>query len=106
MRMNAIEREWSPMIDPFMGNFSHGLSWQIVMSVIYMLFLDAKVLDVSGPGAVWYSVGLFLFNLGLMGALFYAAMEGIKRLKKLIEDLQVLNAQLEKDKDEDKTAKE
>ena len=63
MSMHVLEREWAPLIDPFMANYSHGLSWQIVMSVIYMLFLDAGVL--SGPGAVWYSVGLFLFNVGM-----------------------------------------
>ena len=33
-----------------MGHFSHGLTLQIVMMVIYMLFLDAGVL--SGAGAV------------------------------------------------------
>ena len=96
----VLEREWSPLIDPFMGHFSHGLSLQIVLSVVYMLFLDAGVL--SGAGAVWYSVGLLLFNVGLMGLLAKAALMGIDKLNKLYEDLKVLNVQLVKDKDEDK----
>ena len=126
--VHMLEREWSPMIDPFAANFSHGLSWwvnfrsslqispssphvrpptfrhsrirQIVMMVIYMLFLDAGV--VSGADAVWYSVGLFAFNVGLMLMLIKAAVEGIKKLKKLYEHLKVLNEQLRKDKHEDK----
>ena len=70
------------------------------MSVIYMLFLDSSSL--TDADALWYSVGLFVFNLVLMGVLFYAALEGIKKLQKLIEDLRVLNEQLVKDKEEDR----
>jgi hypothetical protein len=96
---HILEREWSPLIDPFMGNFSHGLSWQIVMSVIYMLFLDSGVLN--GPDAVWYSVGLLVFNVGLMGVLGQAALAGIEKLKQFMAQLKVLNAQLVIDKQED-----
>jgi len=98
--VHILEREWSPMINPLASNFSHGLSWQIVMSVIYMLFLDAGVLD--GTDAVWYSVGLFAFNVGLMGVIGKAALAGIEELKRMVEQLQVLNAQLMQDKLEDK----
>jgi hypothetical protein len=97
--VHILEREWSPLVDPFMGNFSHGLSWQIVMSVIYMLFLDSGVL--SGPDAVWYSVGLLAFNVGLMGLIGNAALAGIEKLKKFVEQLKALNAQLVIDKRED-----
>ena len=97
--VHILEREWSPLIDPFMGNFSHGLSWQIVMSVIYMLFLDSGVL--SGPDAVWYSVGLLAFNVGLMGLIGKAALAGIEKLKKFVAQLKALNAQLLIDKRED-----
>ena len=65
-----------------------------------MLFLDAGVL--SGAEAVWYSAGLLAFNMGFMGGLFYAALDGIRKLKKLYKDLKELNVQLVKDKNEDK----
>ena len=78
------------------------------MSVIYMLFLDANILtyethlDWYNQSAVWYSAGLFCFNVALMGMLARAALEGIRKLTKLIEDLKGLNAQLKQDKREDR----
>ena len=39
--IHVVEREWAPLIDPTISNFSYGLNWQILLSVIYMLFLDA-----------------------------------------------------------------
>ena len=98
--VHVLEREWAPYVDPLMSNFSHGLSWQIVMSVVYMQFLDSGAL--SGPDAVWYSMGLLCFNVGLMGVLAKAAIGGIQKLKRMAEQLGTLNLQLVKDKAEDK----
>mmetsp|Transcript_24999 Transcript_24999/g.57947 ORF Transcript_24999/g.57947 Transcript_24999/m.57947 type:complete len:1793 (+) Transcript_24999:178-5556(+) len=98
--VHIVEREWAPLIDPAMGNYSHGLSWQIVMSVIYMLFLDAEVL--AGPSAVYMSVGLLVFNVSLMGVIGASAATAIQ--EQVIKDLKLekLRQQLLKDKSEDK----
>ena len=98
--LHVLEREWAPLIDPFMGNFSHGLSWQIVMSVIYMLFLDSGVLD--GAGSVWMSAGLFAFNVGLIGVIARAAIVSIRAQLAKDAKLAALNKQLVIDKYEDK----
>jgi len=60
------------------------------------------MLDLKTPGAVWYSVGLLVFNVGLVGMLGKAALAGIMKLNRMVEQLKVLNVQLVKDKQEDK----
>ena len=52
-----------------------GLSWQLMMAVIYMIFLDAEFLE--GPGSVWMSWGLLLYNVTLFGVIVRSAIVAI-----------------------------
>ena len=98
--VHVAEREWSPPIDPFMGILSYGLSWQIVMSVIYMLFLDAKVLE--GTGAIWMSCGLLIFNISIFGLIWITAFANITEQQEKDKKLELLHHQILVDKQEDK----
>ena len=74
---HVMEREWSAELEPFTAHFSYWLSWQLILCINYLMFLDAEFLDKDA--AIWLSVVLLLFNLALMGVIVQSAVAGIRK---------------------------
>ena len=94
-----VDREWVAHIDGYASALSHALNVQVALAPIYMLMLDARI--IVGAYSVIISVGLFVLNLVMVGAMMLIAARELKALKAKDEQLKTLNAQLVSDKQED-----
>jgi len=109
--MLVLEREWSANLDAYLVNIQYTLNLQILFAVLYMLLLDAGMLDgelaaedTTGLTTlpVFISACLLVFNITLVAAMGVAARLTIAKDAKTQDRLDKLHDQVVIDKQEDK----